>query len=76
MIYFLLARLMPTKTVDRAVGALTKFAKALEAAEAAQTKSAESMRAAARRLNLQAQVAQDEAERAARVRNNILDLTA
>lgn len=74
--YNLLARLLPTKTVDSAVAGLTKFIAALEAAEHAQAKIATSAREQAAKLEERASAATAEATRAARIRGNVKSILA
>lgn len=76
LVYTLLARLMPTATVDRAVRGLNKFAQALAAAEKIQNDRASAYRDQAKFLETQAAEAEAEALRASRVRDRIAAFTA
>lgn len=75
-VYRVLALLLPTNTVDKAVSQLTKAAAALEAAEAAQNARANKLDAKAAKLTTASTFAKSEAERAARIAGRISDLTA
>lgn len=75
-IYDLIARLMPTKSVDSIVAVLNKVTTRLAAAEAAQVAKARSLSEQAAQLTAQAAVAQAEADRASRARTNIAGLVA
>lgn len=75
-IYLLLARLLPTSTVDRAVKAITKAAAMLAAAEDAQNQRVGSIDAQIKDLQAGRDAALAEAARARRVAQRLTDLTA
>lgn len=74
--YSLLARLLPTPTVDRAVAALTKAAKALAAAEAAELAAAEKIDLKISQLTADRSQKIATAARAGRVASRLTDITA
>jgi prefoldin subunit 5 len=75
-VYTILARLLPTVAVDRAVRVITKAVAALAAAEQAQNQRATALRQQARELNLAATAADEGAARAGRIARRLSDLTA
>ncbi len=75
-IYNLLARLLPTKSVDQLVGIITGFAKQLAAAEAAETLKAEGIAADISDLTTKREEALASAARASRVARKLDALTA
>lgn len=75
-VYYLLARLLPTSTVDRAVRAITRAATALAAAEAAQNERAMNLTDQISNLRDQRSAALAEGARAARIRERLNTLTA
>lgn len=70
-----IARFLPTQTVDKAISGLNKAAELLAKAEAAQTAKADALDRQASNLKTQAVTARAEAERASRVRQNLAGLT-
>jgi len=74
--YRLLAFLMPTASVDRAVAFLTKAAAMLQAAEDAQNKHAEFLNSQIASLEAERVDALNEAARAKRVAQKIAELSA
>ena len=75
-IFSLLARLLPTSSVDSIVSTLTQIAAQLEAAEAKQIARASDIDAQIASLKDERALVAAEAERAARVRDNINSITA
>jgi hypothetical protein len=71
-----LARVLPTVAVDRALKGLARFASALAAAETAQNDRANQISRQIANLRTEREVAREGAERASRVRQRLLDLTA
>jgi hypothetical protein len=76
LITYLLARLLPTTAVDRAVRAITKAAAALAAAEDVQNNRAASIDKQIANLRDDRAAALAGADRAARVAKKLTDLTA
>ena len=75
-IAYLIALVLPTKTVDRAVRTITKAAAVLAAAEDAQNQRVASLDAQITDLQADRSEAQAEAARAARIAKRLVDLTA
>jgi multidrug resistance efflux pump len=75
-IAYLIALVLPTKTVDRAVRTITKAAAVLAAAEDAQNQRVASLDAQITGLQADRSAAQAEAQRAARIAKRLVDLTA
>ncbi len=75
-IFELLARLLPTPTVDRYVSALNKVAAGLAKAEAAQVQRANDLAAQSAAIGREALAAREEADRAGRVAAKLNALTA
>lgn len=75
-IFNVLARLLPTKTVDQLVAGATKLIDGLQAAEQAQNDRAIKLDAEIARMTAESSVAKIEAERARRVRENLAQLVA
>lgn len=76
LIAALVARLLPTKTVDKAVTALTKAASMLAAAEAAENKKVADLTKQANNLLSEAEAAAAAAQRASRVGEKLRELVA
>jgi hypothetical protein len=74
--YFLVARLLPTNSVDRAVKALVKAASALAAAEEVQNSRVTSINDQIANLRDERVLALATAQRAARIRERLAELTA
>lgn len=74
--YYILARLMPTNAVNRAVSAISKAAAALAAAEDIQNNRASSIDAQIDTLRVNRADALAEAARARRIADRLSDLTA
>lgn len=71
----LVARYLPTKSVDTIVSVVTKLIAKLDAAEAAQNAKAAALKRQADKLTKAASVATAEASRAAALRSNFTALT-
>lgn len=76
VIYQLLAWIMPTVSVDRAVSFLTKAATMLAAAEAAQNERARQLDDQIEVLRMEREDVVREAQRASRVAKNLQNLSA
>ncbi|MEJ8630605.1 hypothetical protein P0F65_13555 [Sphingomonas sp. I4] len=76
IIFYLLALMLPTNSVDAIVSVLDKLAKRLATAEAAQAARAAALRSRAAEMLVQADDADAEGERASRVRARLSDLVA
>jgi hypothetical protein len=75
-VYAVLARLLPTSAVDRAVRNLTRAAEALAAAETAQLNAASKTTAQIQALRAQREAQVASAARAGRIADRLSDLTA
>ncbi|SFJ51385.1 hypothetical protein SAMN03159338_1622 [Sphingomonas sp. NFR04] len=71
-----IARILPTQSVDVLVKSLTKLAAKLDAAERLHNDRARLLRDEVNRLRAEAFAAEQEAARAGRTRDKIADLTA
>lgn len=76
IVYTVLAYLLPSSAVDRAVGAITKAAAALAAAEAIQNSKAVNLGKQIDTLSAKRSTALSEAGRAARIAERLNNLTA